>query len=78
METKINTTEEAEAAWIEVDNYRNPQSIRVPAALQLLNWMDETGGCPHPTGRRVVTELKVLWVCAHVLAIEVESFTDGN
>ena len=66
------TTNEAEAAWLVIDNWREPQTNRVTAALALLNWMNETGNCPHPNGSRKVNESAVVWICAHVLATEVE------
>ena len=71
----VHTTDEAEAAWLVVDNWREPQDNRLAAALGLLNWMNETGDCPHPSGYRIVTEVDVLWICAHVLATEIAGTT---
>ena len=70
---EIHTTDDAEAAWLVVDNFREPLEYRVPAAIALLDWMNETGECPHPMGHRTVTELNVVWVCAGVLQKAVQS-----
>lgn len=71
-DTAVHTTNEAEAAWLVVDNWLEPQCYRLAAGLALLDWMNETGDCPHPSGSRKVTEVDVLWICAHVLATEIE------
>lgn len=71
----IHTTEQADAAWLVVDNYREPHDNRLAAATGLLDWMHETDECPHPMGYRKVTELDVVWVCIGVLQTELERRT---